>query len=72
MLEGWKLRVGKGKFQKVKAVHWKSKDGGSDGERINIDVLLFIRKKLLSFGLFSGDCIGIGILLINFYLLDIP
>ena len=56
----------------MSAVHWKSKDGGSDGERINTDVLLFIWKKLFSFGVFSGDCIGIDKLLINFCLLDIP
>lgn len=66
MLEKWRLRV-KGKFQEVSAVHWKNKGEGSDDERTNTDVLLFIREKLLSFGLFSEGCIGIAVLLINFY-----
>lgn len=29
MLKDWKLRVEKGEFWEVNAVHWKSKDGGA-------------------------------------------
>ena len=36
MLEGWKLRVEKGKFQEVRAVHRKTTNGDGGGERVEV------------------------------------